>query len=154
MKFIVDCMLGKLAKWLKILGFDVVYFNKIEDLEILSLAAQEKRILLTRDNSLIQRAKSIEKLFINSENWAEQVEEVLNHFKLWKKLKPYTRCLECNIPLKEIPKKKAKNLVTPFVYQQGTTFAICPQCDRVYWQGTHFQKMEDKLKAILNRKGK
>ena len=149
MKFVVDCMLGKLAKWLKILGFDVLYFSKIEDDEILKIAREDERVLLTRDNLLIKKAKNISKLFIESDKWSEQIIEVINHFKLKNKIKPYSRCLECNYPLKKIPKSKAKNLVAPFVYNSEKEFALCPKCGRVYWPGTHYQEMEGKLKKLL-----
>ncbi|MFB0564464.1 MAG: Mut7-C RNAse domain-containing protein [Candidatus Aminicenantaceae bacterium] len=152
MKFIVDCMLGRLAKWLKILGFDVTYFKKIGDQELLSLAQREGRILLTRDNGLIEKAKGIEFLFIDSENWKHQVEQVLGDFSLWGMVRPYSRCIECNIELKDLSKKAAKNLVSSFVYERAESFALCPRCGRVFWQGTHFQDMKFKIDDILRKK--
>jgi len=143
-------MLGKLARWLKILGFDVVYFPKIEDSELLALAQKQGRTLLTRDNMLIQKAKGMESLFIESETWKKQVEQVLKEFKLWKSARPYTRCIECNVGLRNLPKKKAVNLVAPFVYEHATSFALCPKCGRIFWQGTHFRDMEFKIEEILH----
>lgn len=154
MKFIVDCMLGKLAKWLKILGFDVVYFSKIEDSDLLALARAEGRILLSRDNALIEKSRDIETLFIESEDWNTQVEQVLNEFKLWQVVRPYSRCIECNVELKDLPKGRAKNLVAPFVYKQADSFALCPQCGRVFWKGTHHQDMEFKIEEILRKRKK
>jgi uncharacterized protein with PIN domain len=154
MKFIVDCMLGKLAKWLKILGFDTVYFSKIEDSELLALAEKEERILLTRDNALIQKSRTIKSLFIESEDWNTQVEQVLNEFNLRGEVKPYSRCIECNVELKDIPKKRDKNLVAHFVYERANSFAICPRCERVYWNGTHHQDMEFKIEEIVSEKKK
>jgi hypothetical protein len=78
-------MLGKLAKWLKILGFDALFFSKIEDDELLSIAKREGRILLTKDTGLIQNAQEIETLFLESEEWQPQVQQVLGHFYLWEK---------------------------------------------------------------------
>jgi hypothetical protein len=152
MKFIVDCMLGKLARWLKILGFDVIYFPKIEDSELLALARKERRTLLTRDNMLVKKAKGAKSLFIESDVWKKQVEQVLREFRLWKKAKPYSRCIECNIELKNLSKKKAENLVAPFVWEHASSFALCPQCGRVFWQGTHFQDMEFRIEEILRQK--
>jgi len=152
MKFIVDCMLGKLAKWLKILGFDATFFSKIEDPELLDLAQREKRTLLTRDTGLIEKAKKIDTLFIESEDWNDQVEQVLNAFDLWKNIAPYSRCIECNAVLKDLPKSRARNLVTPFVYEQADSFALCPGCGRVFWKGTHHQDMEFKIEEILRKK--
>ncbi len=149
MKFIVDCMLGKLAKWLKILGFDALYFSKIEDAKLLALAERERRVLLSRDNGLIVKARKIKTLFIESEDWNSQVKQVLNHFDLWQDVEPYSRCIECNVTLKDLSKRRARNLVTPFVYQKAESFALCPKCGRVYWKGTHHRDMEFRLDEIL-----
>jgi len=154
MKFIVDCMLGKLAKWLKILGFDVLYFPKAGDAELIALAQKERRTLLSRDNGLLAKAQKKRKLFIESENWEEQVKQVLREFNLWEKVKPYSRCLDCNCRLKYLLKSRAVNLVTPFVYEHASSFALCPSCGKVFWQGTHFSDMEEKIKEILKRKKK
>jgi hypothetical protein len=154
MKFIVDCMLGKLAKWLKILGFDAVFFSKIEDSELLILAHKEGRILLTRDNGLLEKSHDIQTLFIGSEDWNEQVEQVLDEYKLWQNIQPYSRCIECNVELKNLPKSRAKNLVTPFVFEKAEVFAICPSCGRIFWKGTHHEDMEYKIDEIMKKKEK
>lgn len=153
-KFIADCMLGKLAKWLKIFGFDALFFSKIEDEKILALAEKEDRVLLTRDTRLIEKARSIRSLFIENEDWPSQVEQVLDEFRLWKGVKPYTRCIECNAVLKPLPKRRAKNLVTPFVYENADSFAICTVCGRLFWKGTHHRDMEHKMKEILRKKSR
>ncbi|MGD8540238.1 MAG: Mut7-C RNAse domain-containing protein [Candidatus Aminicenantes bacterium] len=153
MKFVVDCMLGKLAKWLKILGFDAVFFSKIEDNALLEIAKRESRILLTRDTGLIERAKKAKSLFIESETWRTQVEQVLDEFDLWPDVKPNSRCIECNVRIKDLPREKARNLVTPFVFKNADTFALCPDCGRVFWRGTHLKDMESKIDDFLkNRK--
>jgi len=154
MRFIVDCMLGKLAKWLKILGFDALYFSKIEDSDLLALAQKEGRVLLSRDNELIEKSRNIKTLFIESEDWNTQVEQVLNEFKLWEDVSPYSRCIECNVELKDLPKRKASNLVTPFVFEHAESFALCPECGRVFWKGTHHKDMEFKIDKILSKKKK
>jgi len=123
MKFVVDCMLGKLAKWLKILGFDVVYDHKAEDSELLNIARKQARILLTRDVRLLGGAKDIPGLFIESEKWQEQVEQVLKKLNLRPHAKPYSRCIQCNVELKNLPKGKAKNLVAPFIFEHAASFA-------------------------------
>ena len=152
MRFIVDCMLGKLAKWLKILGFDALYFSKIEDGDLMALAQKEGRVLLSRDNGLIGKSCNIKTLFIESEDWNTQVEQVLNEFELWEDVSPYSRCIECNVELRDLPKKKARNLVTPFVFEQAESFALCPECGRVFWKGTHHRDMEFKIEEILKKK--
>ncbi len=145
-------MLGKLAKWLKILGFDSIFFSKIEDEELMAIAQREGRILLTRDTGMIERARSLTTLFIDSEDWREQVKQVLDHFYLWENVKPNSRCIECNTPLKKISKKRARNLVTPFVYKMADIFALCPSCGRVFWRGTHLKDMEFKISELLKKK--
>jgi len=154
MKFIVDCMLGKLAKWLKILGFDAVFFNKIEDSELLVLAEKEGRILLSRDNALLEKSHDIRTLFIQNEDWNEQIEQVLDEFELWQDIRSYSRCIECNAELKDLPKDRARNLVTPFVYEKADAFAICPSCGRIFWKGTHHQDMEVKVNELLKKRKK
>jgi uncharacterized protein with PIN domain len=153
MKFVVDGMLGKLAKWLKILGFDVAYDNKAEDSALVRLARKQGCVLLTRDVRLQEEAGDIPSLFIESEKWQEQVEQVLGDLNLQRLARPYSRCISCNIELKNLPKKKAKNLVAPFILERAASFAICPECGRVFWPGTHFEDMDSKLAKILRKKG-
>lgn len=154
MKFIADYMVGKLARWLRLLGFDVVYHVKIEDDKLIELARKEHRTILTRDHELIKKAsriKSLQKktLLIESQRWEEQVEQVLDHFDLRKKIDPNSRCLVCNTRLKILPRTRARNLVPPFVYEQADSFALCPDCSRIFWKGTHFRDMEKKLARFL-----
>jgi uncharacterized protein with PIN domain len=152
MKFAVDCMLGKLAKWLKILGFDTLFFSRIEDDKLLRVAEQDERVLLTRDTGLYQRASHIQALFIESEDWRKQMDQVLDTFELRKKTRPYSRCIECNQTLKKISKDKAKNLVTPFIYETAEGFALCPLCSRIFWKGTHQQDMEFTIEELMDNK--
>jgi len=153
MKFVVDCMLGKLAKWLKILGFDTVYLNKAEDRDLLLIARRQQRTLLTKDHGLLEAAKDVRSLFIESDDWPEQLAQVLDTYKLGDAVRPHSRCLSCNVELKIIPKRTARNLVTPFVLERASSFAICPSCERIYWPGTHFRSMDLKIGAILRKAG-
>ena len=114
MTFIADCMLGRLAKWLRILGFDVLYFSKAEDPDLVAIARRDGRILLTRDTGLIERtAKRPNRLFIRSDDWEDQIVQVLDEFELWDKVRPNSRCIACNLPLKPLSRERARNLVTP-----------------------------------------
>jgi uncharacterized protein with PIN domain len=155
MKFVVDCMLGKLAKWLRILGFDADYLNKAEDGDLLLAARREKRVLLTKDQELFRSASGLPRLFIESDNWPEQLAQVLDGFRLRDRVRPHSRCLLCNVELKNLSKKSARNLVTPFVFERAPSFAVCPSCGRVFWPGTHFRDMDLKIARILRaRKSK
>jgi uncharacterized protein with PIN domain len=149
MKFAVDCMLGKLAKWLKILGFDAVFFSRIEDEELIDLARKEGRILLTKDLGMIERSGNVPTLFIESEDWHEQVVQVLDKFDLRGRANPYSRCIECNVELSDLSKSSAKNLVSSFIYEKAEKFSLCPHCGRVFWRGTHFRDMESTIESLL-----
>ena len=151
--FAVDCMLGKLAKWLRILGFDTVYYSRIQDEALLSLARREGRILLTRDYRLSLRLPGEQVVFIVSDAWPAQLRQVLDKFQLKNSINPYSRCLECNCLLQPTSREAVRQLVPYFVYTQVNEFSICPQCSRVYWRGTHFQDMERKIAAILAGEG-
>jgi len=142
-------MLGKLAKWLKILGFDARYSPRADDDDLLALARREGRTLLTRDRALLQRAKGISSLMIAGVSWEDQVGQVLAHFKLCESVRPYTRCLECNVELMPLAKDQAVNLVPPFVLERAETFSLCSSCGRVFWPGTHFEAMAAKLSELL-----
>jgi len=152
MKFIADCMLGKLAKWLRILGFDAAFFSKIDDDDLLSLAKAEGRILLTRDTDLSGKGGEVQTFFVRSEVWKDQVLQVLDELDIWNAVKPYSRCLECNTDLKSLSKERAKNMVSPFIYERSQAFALCPDCGRVFWKGSHFEDMNEKIIDILKKK--
>jgi uncharacterized protein with PIN domain len=143
-------MLGKLAKWLKILGFDTLFYSRIEDDELLKVAEKDARVLLTRDTGLMERSSHIESLFIQHEDWRKQLVQVLDNFDLRSQVKPYSRCIECNQALKKISREKARNLVTPFVYDTALGFALCPECGRAYWKGTHHQDMDFTIEELLD----
>ena len=155
MTFVADCMLGRLAKWLKILGFDVLYFSKAEDKDLIDLSRREGRVLLTRDTGLIEKTKKLkDRYFVKSDDWEDQVVQVLDEFGLWDDIRQNTRCIECNLPLKALTRERARNLVTPYVCEHASSFAICPGCNRVYWQGTHYGDMERKIERLLERRAK
>jgi uncharacterized protein len=145
-------MLGKLAKWLRILGFDASYGNRADDRELLQTARRERRVLLTKDHLLIQSAKNIRSLLIESDDWRLQLAQVLEVLELRDKARPLSRCLACNVRLKRLARKNARNLVAPFVFERAAAFSICPRCERVYWPGTHFGDMDSKLSGILGRR--
>ena len=155
MTFVADCMLGKLAKWLKILGFDVLYFSKVADKDLVDISRREDRLLLTRDTGLIERtAKRPNRLFVRSDVLEDQIAQVLDDLWLWDDVRPNTRCIQCNLPLKALARERARNLVTPFVLERASSFALCPGCDRVFWQGTHYGDMERKIERLLERRVK
>ena len=137
--FIADVMVGKLARWLRVLGFDVLYSNKYEDDEIIRISHLERRLILTRDVQLARRVPS-QSLIIESGHYKEQIQQVVRSLKLTH-FKSLSRCLECNTRLEEVDKEAAFEKVPPFVYLTQERFARCPRCDRIYWHGTHTHEM-------------
>ena len=144
MKFIADVMVGKLARWLRILGYDVLYNNRFEDNEILRIAHDEGRVVLTRDVELHHRAGS-NCLLVADDDYNEQIRQVIAAFRL-REFAVLTRCAECNTPLVDVDKESVFLRIPPFVYLTQDRFALCPTCDRVYWQGTHADEMIEKTK--------
>ena len=143
--FIADVMVGKLARWLRVLGFDVLYSNKYEDDEIVRISDAEGRLILTRDVQLAARAPN-GSLFIQSGDYKEQIQQVVRSLDL-KDFRAFSRCLECNARLEEIDKEAAFEKVPPFVYLTQERFARCPSCDRIYWRSTHTQAMLKQIRS-------
>jgi uncharacterized protein with PIN domain len=151
MKFICDDNLGKLAKWLKTLGYDTLFFDPIQDGELVSKALRENRVVLSRDANLSRfKLKLGERLLlIQSEKPLEQVKQVIEHFKLkTDKDLFFSRCLICNQILEKVDKEKIKDRLYPYVYQTQDNFMHCPVCDRIFWPATHVQKMTRTLSDI------
>ena len=148
-KFIADVMVGKLARWLRILGFDVAYSNAFSDDEIVRLAEAENRIVLTRDTGLVSRRKLKRFLFVLSDHYQEQVRQVLRAFDL-KEFRIFSRCLECNAPLSDVDKELVFERIPAYVYLTQERFAACPSCNRVYWHGTHTEVMLKRVLSVLD----
>ena len=129
-------MVGKLARWLRILGYDVRYSNRYGDDEVAHLAQSEKRIILTRDARLVERCPAEDCVFIKSGALDRQVLQLIRERGI-KPLDLFSRCLECNRPLEETAKKALGDRVPAYVYETQEQFRSCPRCQRVYWPGTH-----------------
>lgn len=149
LKFIADAMLGKLARWLRIVGYDVVYEPFISDDDLIARAIYEHRIILTMDRKLTERQSAKNSLLIKSHYYKEQLKQVIAQFNIDYKSGIFTRCLVCNKLLDSIEKEKIRDRVPPYVYSTQDEFDICQQCRRVYWSGTHRTKMLQMLDEIL-----
>lgn len=148
-KFFADSMLGKLARWMRTMGYDVEYSSGIDDSELLIRAASEGRTILTRDTLLMRRrAARGRAVFIESDEIGEQLRQVAALFPIGKD-KLLTRCLRCNALLEELAKDAAKEKVPPYVFETQNDFSTCPACKRVYWGATHKKRMLDDLKRLL-----
>jgi uncharacterized protein with PIN domain len=151
-KFIADEMLGKLARWLRMIGVDVIYQNQIEDEKLIQMARNENRIILSRDTHLIKHLDPKEYLFIHYDYLEEQFSECLRQFPdIKSEEKPLSRCVVCNTPLKEIDKESVKGRVWPFVYQTQDNFTECEKCQKIYWRATHVNKILDRIDRLLTR---
>jgi len=149
LKFIADAMLGRLARWLRILGHDVVYDSSISDNDLIARAIREHRIILTMDRKLTERESAKNSLLIKSPSYKEQLKQVITHYNIDYKSGIFTRCLVCNSLLASIEKEKIKDKVPPYVYSTQDEFDICQQCGRIYWSGTHRVKMLGMLGEIM-----
>ena len=132
-------MLGRLAKWLRIIGLDVFYSNSVQDDELLELCSSEKRILLTRDTELARRAKKkMRVIFIEGDRLREQFVSLRGNLMI----KPdasrlFSRCVACNTPLLHVNREEVEGRVPAFVFDNRDDFKTCPKCQKVYWKGSH-----------------
>lgn len=146
LRLLADGMLGRLARWLRLLGYDTAYENDADDLELARRARAEGRILLTRDRALASR-RGLRTLLIESEKVQEQVRQVLEALGP----PPYpalSRCSLCNVPLERAAPHQVAERVPPYVLQTQKRFGVCPLCRRVYWAGTHLQHMQRYLRLF------
>ena len=149
LKFFVDSMLGKLARWMRTIGCDVEYERSIEDDALIERALREDRIVLTRDTLLIRRRKLKGRVFFVESGLAGgQLKAVADMFKL-SVAGFLTRCLRCNALLERIGKEVVKDKAPPYVYQTQSEFSVCPECERIYWAGTHRERMLREIEGML-----
>jgi hypothetical protein len=142
MTFIVDTTMGKLAKWLRILGYDTLYWRTDDCEGILRRARAEGRTLVTKDTKLFKAKGSLEALLIREDNPFRQLKKVLRHFHVVvDQGMLFSRCLTCNAPLEAIDTEEAKGKVPDHIYHSHQEFSRCPVCRKVYWAGTHYGQM-------------
>lgn len=150
--FYCDTMLGRLARWLRLLGYDAAYDAEIGDWELLSRCRRESRILLTRDQSIIKRWQVgrgwVRTVLLKGDLLAEQVSELEAAVDLTAAM---PRCPVCNRPLHGLDRDAAKEKVPPYVFQTQTEFQTCMTCGRVYWKATHWQEIEKVRRRLRKR---
>ncbi len=150
MKFLCDQMLGTLAKWLRIYGFDTFYAgNDSKDSELLEISKNENRVLLTRDKELmyVARRENIKTFEINSTDIDKEISNILSNFKTDQK-KILSRCILCNSIVEEIKKETIKEKVPDRVFNNNEKFWYCKKCKKIYWKGTHYEKMKEKINNL------
>lgn len=148
-KFILDVHLGKLARRLRLLGFDVLFSNKYSDQDLIQISLEERRIILTRDINLLKNKVITHGYWIRNIDPSKQLKEVITRFHLESKVEPFIRCLKCNGMLNGIQKDGVKGLVPEQIEQQFDHFNECIECHKIYWEGSHYDKLKNFIKKFL-----
>jgi uncharacterized protein with PIN domain len=141
-RFVLDVHLGTLARKLRLLGFDSLYNNKFRDSEIAQLAVTEERIVLTRDIGMLMWSDVTYGRWVRSQDTGTQFRETIDHFHLKPWVRPFHRCTICNGRIEKMNRAAAQKMVSREIWEHYTEFHRCRSCGRVYWKGTHFQRME------------
>ncbi len=145
-RFILDVHLGKLARLLRMYGFDTLYRNDYSDPEIIRLATGDQRIILTRDKGILKHKQVTRGYYVRSQLPREQVQEVLHRFDLRDQVRPFSRCMACNGTIVAVEKEMVNHLLLPRTRECYREFFQCAGCKRVYWEGSHFDKMMENFK--------
>jgi uncharacterized protein with PIN domain len=147
--FILDVHLGKLARFLRLLGFDALYRNDYDDDELVQISAREHRILLTRDRRLLFHKTITHGYFLHSTNAMEQTREVIERFDLTGNVRLFTRCSECNGAIAPVAKEAVLDRLQPLTRRHFHEFVQCAGCGRVYWKGSHYGRLAARLSRVV-----
>jgi len=148
-RFLADAHLGGLARLLRMAGFDTLYDNHMPDHEIAAISVRERRIVLTRDRELLKRREITHGCYVHALKSAEQLKEIARRLDLARSARPFTLCLYCNAPLRAIDKALVLPRIPPAVCALHQHFSTCELCQRVYWQGSHWQRMSTLLQEAM-----
>jgi uncharacterized protein with PIN domain len=151
-KFLVDENVGRLAKWLRMVGYDATFIKNVSDTQLVEVALSEERILLTRDTQILQRrvvsSHQLHAILIQSDQTGEQLRQVIKELHLELSSQQFTRCMECNAVLASRTREEVKDLVPPYVFKTQEQYMLCPHCQRIYWRGTHWQAMKKRINDL------
>ncbi|MEM0449210.1 MAG: Mut7-C RNAse domain-containing protein [Methanomassiliicoccales archaeon] len=148
-KFLADGMLGSLARWLRMMGYDTTYYSVLEDDELLKMAKEQGRLLLTRDQDLAARGGRYA-ILITEENLEEQLLQLVHELGLRTDLE-MSRCTECNGALESVSKEEVKGRVPQRTLQLQDQFHRCLSCGKIYWKGTHWANIQRRIAGIEAR---
>ena len=151
-KFVLDIHLGRLAAYLRMMGFDCLYRNDYDDVTLARISVDGQRILLTCDRQLLMRKEILRGYFVRSRQPRFQLEEVIRYFDLYSAIQPFTRCMNCNGLIEPVEKSAIKNQLLPETQQYYEKFWQCPDCKKIYWKGSHYQRMQ-KLVVCVKKTG-
>ena len=150
-RFLADAMLGRLARWLRLLGLDAEYGERLPDGELVRRAVAEQRWILTRDRALPREWRISGIHVLEAEDLSAQLRDVVHRFRLAARLRPFTRCGECNAPLVPAARDSVAAELPPGVLAAQREFCRCPRCGRIYWRGSHAARMEAVIDRVLER---
>lgn len=153
-RFVADGHLGRLAAYLRMLGFDTLYQSDFRDEDVARLSAIENRTLLTRDRGLLKRNEVQRGYYLRATQPARQLVEVLHEFDLTPAIAPFRRCMHCNALLRATEKEIVEHRLLPDTAKNFDEFYLCPACNRVYWKGSHYRRMNHLIESILSSAGK
>jgi len=148
-RFILDVNLGKLAKLMRLLGFDSLYRNDYRDAEVVSIAVNEQRIVLTRDRRLLYVKHISHGYWVRAVDVESQIDEVLRRFNLYGSIQPFARCLVCNGMLAPVAKADILDRLEPKTRLYYEVFHRCADCQRIYWEGSHMEDMRQRFASFL-----
>lgn len=150
--FVLDTHLGRLATYLRLLGFDALYWNDYEDEQLAFISSTERRILLTKDRGLLKRKLVTHGYCVRSSNPRSQIKEVMDRFDLAGAVAPFRRCLRCNGLLVEVEKKEIEERLPPDTGRYFQEFFRCASCDQLYWRGSHYEALQRKIVEFLGKR--
>ena len=145
-------MVGKLARGLRMLGYDVLYIPDISDTELMRFAVAEERILLTKDTKLKKKLKKIHHFLIYGDDWEDQLSQVVRQYKLNTR-ELFGRCLICGKEVVEVPRESVIGKVPAYTYKTHKRFRRCLGCEKIYWHGSHLRRMRTQIKKIMEKTG-
>lgn len=150
-RFVIDVNLGRLARLLRVLGFDVWWSNDADDQTLADISLQQQRILLTRDRGLLKRRAITHGLFVHSGQPEEQTREVLRRLDLRRRVAPFTRCVRCSGRLESVAKEEVADRLEPLTRRYYDEFSRCTDCGQIYWPGTHFERLSSLVDGLLDQ---
>ena len=147
--FVVDTNLGRLARYLRLLGFDTLYRNDYKDTKLAEISASEQRILLTRDRRLLMRSIITHGYFVRETDPLKQINEILKRFDLCSATQPMSRCTHCNGNLEDVSKAQVLDKLEPKTKKYYQDFKKCSDCGQIYWKGSHFRKLQQLIAGLV-----
>ena len=150
-KFIADINLGNIVKYMRVLGLDVYHDSLLSNRDIIEISNNKNRIILTQNKKLLKFKDVSHGMFIRPGTTIEQIRRIIDYLDIKNDMKPFSRCLGCNTQLRSVQKNNILDRIPPKTKEWCHEYGQCPSCDKIYWKGTHFMKMEKVVKQILDQ---